>query len=249
MTVKNAESANYNGSIAIDNTLNSPVIQNVTVTAFGKDNAIGVKNLSSSTTMNNMTVTINCSGHHLCYAVDNYYSSTVMKNMDISATGGMETSAVRNYGTPSPTLIDITATADEGTQNLAIHNHLSSPVLFNVIATATGGIESNGIGNDIFVPGNIGSYPTMTSVIATASGATVGNYGMKSNNNTSSTCRRCTLQGETGAVYATGDSINRVIQSSLIGGVIIEDNGIITCVNSDNGSDKELDINCSEMTP
>lgn len=103
----------------------------------------------------------------------------------VAATVGAGTGnnyAIYNYNNSSPTMTDVSATANGGTSSYAIYNDQnSSPVMTNITATAaTTGAVSTSVG----ICNNQNSSPSMTDITATASGATT-NEGVCNQQNSS----------------------------------------------------------------
>lgn len=165
--------------------------------------------------------------------------NSTLRDLTVENTGGSDYSiALYNNGT-SPVIQDVTAIASGATSNLGVLNISCSSVMTDVTATGSGGTTNRGVANAN------GSSPIMTDVTATASGGT-SSYGLRSHTS-SPIIRHCTLDGTTGSIYVTAGT-TRVIRSSIINGVNVE-SGTLTCVNSDNGVDNELDIDCTVILP
>lgn len=152
-------------------------IRNVTTTATGSTNNVGVSNVSSSPTMSNVTAT--ASGGTTNFGVTNSFSSPTMTNVTAAGTGGTNNFGVSNT-VSTPTMSNVTAIATGDGINFGVFNTTSSPTMTNVTATATGS------GNNNFAVNNSSSSPTMTNVTATASGGN-NNYGVRSVNSSSPT--------------------------------------------------------------
>lgn len=195
---------------------------------FGSDNA----------SLSNLAVE-NTGGDVYSVAIYNDTNSTIIHDVTAYASGGE-----RNYGIVnsncSPTIKNVTTSASGGTFSDGIFNKSSSPIITNVTASASlGGTSSAGVYN-------VDSSPIMTDVSFYASGGTT-NYGVVDWENSSSIISECKIAGDTKGVKISAAATTRIIRSSIIGGV--EGTGTISCVNSDNGIDKELNDSCEEIGP
>ena len=116
----------------------------VTATATNSYNNTGVRNASSSPTMNNVTATATGGSFGTFgFGVSNNSSSPTMNNVTATATGGSNNYGVYNFSSSSPTMNNVTATATGGTGSYGVRNSSSSPTMNNVTATATDGTNDN----------------------------------------------------------------------------------------------------------
>ena len=236
----------------------------------------GVQNVNSSAPiMTNMIVTVTGNGAGGTLGVLNDSSSPVMSTITIITSGGMHNSAVVNRDESAASLNNVTAKALNGSQNIAIENISSTPIMTDVIATAIGGTSCIGVDFSLPIPvipvisttksdepasvfaeiypdstANIdfSTLPSdMTNVIATASGGTSYSYGLKNGDLDNLILHSCTIEGQTFGIVAGDDTATSVAQSSIIGGILKEGTGSVSCVDCDNGADKELDEYCEEI--
>ena len=90
----------------------------VTATATGSNYNSGVRNSSSSPTMNNVTATATtAAGGVESYGVYNFLSSPTMNNVTATATGGNTSYGVADIGSSQTTMNNVTATATGGAVN------------------------------------------------------------------------------------------------------------------------------------
>lgn len=253
--------SSYNAAVV--NYASSPQITDVAATASGGIRSIGVVNLfPSNPRMTEMSAT--ASGGTTNYGVKNNNSSPCMTDVKAIASGGTDSYGVHNSNADaSLTLTDVQASASGAAwHNYGIYNDSSSPVMRNVTASAAGGTSSCGVYNDSSSPvmtdmvvsatagieegatscgvHNDSSSPVMIGVAATASSG-MFNYGV-CNFSSSPDIRHCTLKGSPAGIYVSGGT-TRVMLSSIIGGASVG-SGTLTCVNSDDGSDTPLNLNC-----
>lgn len=197
LTVENMGTRKY--SIAIYNNNSSPYIYNISANATGGENNIGIYNFDQSTpVIKNVNANAEKGSNNI--GIKNLATGNlIMENVTAIASEGTNNSGVVNIW-PSAIMFNVIARASEGTGiNYGVHNYQASPRMTNVIADAAGGTESYGVYNDdICSPRminvtatayggdnswgvyNSNSSPTMTDVIAKASGITEG-YGISNN--------------------------------------------------------------------
>ncbi|MHB8789616.1 MAG: hypothetical protein ACYDBT_07020 [Desulfobulbaceae bacterium] len=254
LSIENTGGGKY--SMAMYNGNSSPIIRDVTATASGGDNNRGVYNFESSPVMTDMSATASggtVSNYGVLSSnsspnmtnvtataigggsgVYNVSSDAIMTEIIATAYGGGNASGVSNSNC-SPIMTNVTAAASGGTYtNQGVNNHVSSPIMNNVTATASGGDYSYGVNNSE-------SSPSLTNVTTSASGGLYMNYGVR-NYYSSSTIRKCTLNGSTAALYQNVGT-TRIMLSSILGGVI-NFSGTISCVHSDNGVATALNSTC-----
>ncbi|MBU0944870.1 MAG: hypothetical protein KJ804_00275 [Proteobacteria bacterium] len=143
LTVENTGGSTMSSALYNENS--SPLIQNVTASAYGGVYSHGVYNVSSSPTMTNMTAS--ATGGNINHGVINIsLSSPTMSNMTAIASLGNYNFAVGNQGS-SPTMTNMTASASGGTHCTGVYNDGSSVIMSDVTAIATGGTESRGVYN------------------------------------------------------------------------------------------------------
>jgi hypothetical protein len=171
------------------------------------------------------------------YGVVNSFSSPTMTNVTAIVSGGESGVGVINTSS-SPTMVNVTAIGGGGMSGGGVINRSSSPIMNNVIATAVWGSSSVGVDN------SASSSPTMTNVTATSSGG-MDQIGVR-NVDSSVTLRHCTMVADNGfGIYVSGGT-TRVMLSSILGGVDVSHvGGTLTCVNSDDGVNRELDATCN----
>lgn len=168
--------------------------------------------------------------------------NSTLQDLSVLNTGGGPVSiALYNYNC-SPVIQNVTATSSSGGgSNAGVYNRNSSPGMINVTVLASGGIVNNyGVNN------YNASTPTLTNVSVTAYGG-IFNYGIYNETGSSTIISLGTIFGTTNGLNVDEGAIT-VIQSSIIGGVTVA-SGTLTCIDSDNGVDKDLDINCLEVNP
>ncbi|MHC1726679.1 MAG: hypothetical protein AB9866_11810 [Syntrophobacteraceae bacterium] len=212
----------------------SPTMSSIRVTAADGTNNYGVWNNGSSPVMKDATITASGGGYSYGVYCDN--SSPAMTDMTVTASLATNYNfGIYNKLSSAPTMTDIAVTAFGGTSNHGVYNYSASPEMSDVIATASGGNNNYGIRI-------ITSLPSMTNVTATASGGT-GSWGIHYINAVAAShmaVRRCTVKGDTFALYSSSDLAPYVTQSSLIGSVHSS-----TCVACDDGNGNALDASCS----
>ena len=165
-----------------------------------------------------------------------------LQDLTIENTGGGEYSIALVNSACSTNIRNIIVQASGGNFNYGVYNvNYSSPTLDYVTALASGGTGNYGVYN------NDHSSPVINNLTTNASGS-FSSFGVYNTNNCMPVIRNSTIDSQSSGVAANGLSIVRVIQSSIINGVNAI-NATITCVNSDNGVDMELDANCFEITP
>ncbi len=200
----------------------------------------GIVRGASNAVLRDLTIEYNGDGGSQSRALFNSYSSPIIENVSIIASGGSST----NYGVlnshSSPTMMNVIVTvSSEGTsESLGVfNNNSSSPTMTDMIISVSGNGSSNrGVYN------SFSSSPTMTNVTVSATG-TASNQGMR-NYASSPTIRHSTIISDDTAVYIADVGTTRILQSSIIGGIYTT-TGTVTCVNSDNGVDKELNASCT----
>jgi len=115
----------------------------------GGDFAIAIYNNSSSPTMTNVTATAS-GGTQNIGVINNVSASPTMTNVTATASGGTQNIGVINNVSASPTMTNVTATASGGTNNIGVINNVSaSPTMTNVTATASGGTNNYGVYNGV----------------------------------------------------------------------------------------------------
>jgi hypothetical protein len=153
----------------------------------------------------------NTGGNSYSIGIYNSSGSAIIANVNVLAKGGITSIGILNYSALSPTMRDVTSTAEEGTSsNIGVFNISSSPTMTGVTATATGGNYGYGVSNEA-------SSPTMVNVAVKASGAKTENNGIY-NNDSSPIIRRSTMEGNTRSLSTQGGTAT-VSQSTLIGSV------------------------------
>lgn len=232
--------------INVSNTNNSsPAMSNVTIISTGRGSAAscGLSNDNSSPTLKNVTITTQ-GGASNCGIV-NYYSSLNASNIEIATRG----EGVINCGISSDnsTLTIQNATVDvtgPGTVQgcLGLSNNTSSATVMNATINVSGAATNRGIAN------THSTLELQRGIISSTSGNNE-NVGVKNNDNSIISIYHSKVEGESSAIIIEDGANNKIIQSSIIGGASYSGgNGVITCLSSDNGMDKELELNCSEST-
>jgi hypothetical protein len=262
LTVKNTGGGEY--ATAIYNASAAPKITNVTATASGSNESIGISNFNnSSPTMTNVTATASGSPYN-CGVRNLISSSPIMTNVTAIASGSASNHGVANYNTSSPTMTNVTATATGGdSYNRGVYNENSSPIMTNVTAIASGSsIANRGVENDNSSPimtnvsatasggsdnrgvDNNTSSPIMTNVAATASGGS-NSYGVYNFNYASATVKinHSVIKGTTNSIFNNSAATIFVANTQLDGGVVFNE-GTITCVGTYNASYVALDTIC-----
>lgn len=166
-----------------------------------------------------------------------------LRNLSIKNIGGDEYSIALVNNHSSPLIQNVKAEASGGNFNYGVYNvSNSSPTMEYVEAIATGGTGNYGVYNYSY------SSPVMDNLITNATGSW-SSFGVFSTLLCSPIIKNSTIDSQSLGIIASGLSVVRVIRSSIINPLWqLPTNGTITCVNSDNGVDTELDINCFEVT-
>ena len=144
ITIKNAGGGAY--SMAVYNGSVSPRIERITVDVTGGTLVnMGIKNVTSSPIMTNITAT--ASGNMDNRGVVNDSASPTMINVTASGSGGTNSNiGVLNKVSSAPTMINVIASASGGTNSRGVANNASSPTIINVTASASGGtVDSFGM--------------------------------------------------------------------------------------------------------
>lgn len=248
---------------------NNASLSNLAVENTGGDmNSIAIYNNSAAPDINN--VRVRASGGVLTYGIYNESSSPNIFNVSVDVYEGI-TTGIWNSSS-SPAISNVTITVKNGETNQGVYNTGSSPTLTNVTIFVSGPTSTYGwnkgifnntsdatiVNSNISVSGNLSSYgnigidnydssPVVTNVNASASGGTL-NFGMVNDGIFSyvsaPVIRHSTIEGTTIGINMTDlESSATISQTSVIGGVTGP--GTSSCVNSDNGVDKELDANCT----
>ena len=102
----------------------------------GTDLSFGVRNFSSSPSMNNVTATATATGGTNSYGVYNELSSPSMNNVTATATGGTTNYGVYNNNSSSPSIRNSSIT---GTTNSIHNNGSTAKVADTVLDVAVGG--------------------------------------------------------------------------------------------------------------
>jgi hypothetical protein len=200
---------------------------------------------SNCSTLSSLTVE-NTGGGDRSVALYNNGNSPTLQNVTAKASGGTDSFAIINE-TSSPKMTDVTATGLGGVNNRGLYNFSSSsPTLTNVTATAEGG----SIGN-IGIQNGEGSSPIMMGVIARGTGdknaPSYGIYSMSSSSSSSAIIRRSTVEGSTAGLSTNGMSTVTVSQSTILGWV--SGDGTSTCVACDDGSGNAMTSSCGSLPP
>jgi pectin methylesterase-like acyl-CoA thioesterase len=145
-------------------------LRNVTATAAGSTNHIGIRNQASSPVMSNIVAT--ATGGASTQGVSNGASSSPsMNNVIATATGGTDNNdGVQNTSSSSPLMNNVIATATGGSISQGVANGSSSPSMNNVTATATGGTNNFGVVNG-------SSSPTIRNSSITGATNSINNFG------------------------------------------------------------------------
>jgi hypothetical protein len=148
-----------------------------------------------------------------------YYNVTILENLSVTVFGSKTAYGLHFISLPSVGVTNSDIYADAEESNYAIFNQGSSPRITEV-RTTTG---LSGFHN-----------------------ATLG-YGYYATAGGPSFIRNSTIEGNTSAIFTDSPTPTKAFGSSIIGGT--EGTGILICLNSDNGVDKELDSSCNEILP
>lgn len=236
-------------SIALYNNSSSPVMKNVTLIASGGTSEnYALLNKASSPELTNVTATASVipgtSGY--CIAIANSSnSSPLMTNITATSSGATTNWGISN-GSSSPTMKNVTVNVSEGLYNTGVQNDYSTnPIMRNVDIIVSGGEGSynNGIQSSL-------SNLTLTNVKATASGGTQSyGFSFAFNIDTITSVYNSFLEGSTNGInYSSSASSSlNILNSSIVGGLAGDSLSQVTCVNSNNGVDKELDGSCTEL--
>jgi len=213
----------------------SPSMTNVIVTATGGTNNYGVENdRLSSPTMTNVTAT-GSEGTNVNIGVFSHSgSSMTMKNVTAKASGGEESYGVLNIGS-SMVMNDVTATVTGGTFNYGVANIGSSQTMTNLAATVSGGFVNYGVYN-------VDSSPTLTNVTVTASGGTASNNGVRNYGGTVK-INHSVIKGTTYSIFNNSGVAAFVGNTQLDGGAT-SNGGTLTCVGAYNAAFVALNGSC-----
>jgi hypothetical protein len=231
-----ATASGSNESVGICNfNTSSPSMTNVMASAIGGTNNYGVENDSlSSPTMTNVTAT-GSEGTNVNIGVFSHSgSSMMMKNVTAKASGGEESYGVLNLGS-SMAMNDVIVTATGGTFNYGVVNIGFSPTMTNVSVTALGGVVNNGVYN-------INSSPTMTNITATASGGTASNNGVRNDGGTVR-INHSVIKGTTYSIFNNSGVAAFVGNTQLDGGTTSV-GGTLSCVGAYNEAYVALNNSC-----
>jgi hypothetical protein len=159
---------------AVRNNYSNPTMTEISASASGGVNGIGVKNYYSAPLM--MDVIANASGGIMNTGVDNYHATPIMNGGSYTATGGQNSYGMKNESFSDAVMQNVVVSAKDGTSaNTGILNSESSPVIKGVSVSSSGGTSTTGVFN------YLGSSPTMTDVSASAADGT-NNYGVFNEN-------------------------------------------------------------------
>jgi hypothetical protein len=162
-----------------------------------------------------------------------------------NASSGTDAVAI-SYEFTSPKILHVTAMAS-GSSGTNVGVYLNSGVapphpltLTHVTAIASGGVYSYGIEYE-------DCRPTLTNVIASASGGSMESYGVLDFNDTGgrSTIEHSVLSGTTGALLSKNNGRADIANTRLEGGVDTEgDGGSVRCVGAYDASFIGLGTDC-----
>lgn len=238
-----------NSSVTTEGILNtnnsSPLLNSMSIISSGGDYAVGVYNDTSAPAMKDIKININGAWLN-CGIVNN---SSDLFASDLKVTVYSEESRF-NCGltNDNSTIIlqNITINSygsDSSSHHTGINNHGSPIDMSNVRINVSGGGNNRGISNS-------SSTLIMDGIAISSTGGTGENVGIIVHDTSTFSIQHSTVEGETSAIVIDEGTGNIVANSSIKGGVSYTGGTeTITCLNSDNGIDKELGLDCLEITP
>ncbi len=260
LTVENDSKGEY--VIAIYNASGSPRLSHVTaliktamVVAAGEEviklkapptpvsHRYGIYNDSVSADLRNITVDVG--GTNYSYGIYNLDcgSYLTMNLISIRVIFGTYCYGLYNRDS-SPTITGLSSQASYGTTCYGIYNYsvlsTSAPFLFNVITQASECSNAYGIYNST-------ASPTMTNLIAKATGGTTTNRGMMNIGSTSTIkADRCSFIGASYSIYNDTD-FTLYFGASKLDGPANTATGTWQCGQCYNGNYLTLPSNCAEL--
>lgn len=158
---------------AMSNINASPKVTGVTLKAIGPGEvSVGIRNIHADPVINRVTVSA-LGGELSNWGILNDSASPTMTDVVVTSEGGADDSIAILSLTSSPVMNAITAKASgSASNNFAIENFGSSARMTNVTAFASGGLYAEAIRD-------AASNSSLSNILATASGATLANCGVK----------------------------------------------------------------------
>lgn len=201
---------------------------------------------ADNTILSDLTVE-NTGGGDNAWALYIEDSSPTIQNVTTLSSNATFTAGVTAISSSSK-LFNVTAKAFNGGNNSGVLSICSSLTMSNVTADVSGGTTNTGVHNYCYT-NNKSASPILINVQAKASGGgfCVGimNEGFSPN---TPIMQNSHFEGSTNGLEAWNSTTQvRVMNSSITGGVRVE-SASLTCINSNNGIDKELDTDCREIT-
>lgn len=182
--------------------VNDAELRFLTVENTGGDGyAIAIYNRTASPRLNHLTVSASGAVTLTVGVYNRDRAAPPMSHMTVSASGGMDCRAVVNLENSAPIMTDVVVSATAGSRDtFGVTNSASSPTMMDMTITAT----STGV-NCLGVANADGAAPTMTRIVASASGAQGWNMGVLNRMNAPATLTYVHASGR-GGTHATGVS-------------------------------------------
>ncbi len=242
-------SVSGNNIYGIYNKLYGNTTERVNISANGNGVVTGIHNLSSNHVMKDIKVKIEWGT--TAYGIYNDESSYIeMSNIEVeivttpTASYGIYNSNICKNSSMVCSLINnvnIGINGDgacygvyNGSSKLEI-NHLNSKVVGKGTNYGIHNVGSSSLVLNYVMSETSNQYNNPTST----------NYGVYNSNDSELKIYHSKIVGTTKGIFVGSSKTTHVVGSSIIGG--IEGTGTITCLNSNNGIDKEFDSNCSSL--
>lgn len=210
------------------------------------DGTFGVALITGADNASLSDMAINFKGSGLpstATAIRNDSVSPHIYNVDIAVSEGGNNIGINNISSSSIIEhVNISVTSFyENNQNDGVRNQNSaSPTMISMNIVVAGGSEAVGVRNS-------SSSPEIIRSVIKQSGGIYINIAITNSGTSSPVVRWCLVESDHLAVQC-GSSGTIISQSSLRTSSILDStDGSCTCISSDNGLDKELDLSCAEI--